>query len=401
AEMPNADAVLVVWRVQNYGATYAVGVEEKRQSTMVGTMALLLSSVRFNGRARVIVTSAQVTAHRRLADRTVSTTLRQGHRRAAPLSGRPNSAAAAAVAATTAVVCACDRANTIENYQCRPSLSNVIQWWTKPPDGGRVYRYFVLYNFVKFRLFVRLVCCACMCVFVCVQCKQIISSLLLNVFHRFNWFFVHHRPAIVTNFLQFQMKWLGAGNVPVSSTNNTVLNNSGNHLQEHQQQLNESESSGDNVLRQTVQEEPIVNYVFDCASGESQEYGLQSAPLPSKLPQPRWPATSEDCFLEQMQEKWKYFSAKMSQPPPQISEVPNVQYQLQPILVKSGEGGAEQYVYGAPPGLHPYQQHMADLANSSMAHNSAHAIMSTQQQHTMDLHMRNGETIQTYGDNCQ
>jgi len=34
---------------------------------------------------------------------------------------------------------------------------------------------------------------------------------------------------------------------------------------------------------------------------------------------------------------------------------------------------------------------MADLANSSMAHNSAHAIMSTQQQHTMDLHMRNGE----------
>jgi len=35
-----------------------------------------------------------------------------------------------------------------------------------------------------------------------------------------------------------------------------------------------------------------------------------------------------------MQEKWKYFSAKMSQPPPQISEVPNVQYQLQPILVK-------------------------------------------------------------------
>lgn len=27
------------------------------------------------------------------------------------------------------------------------------------------------------------------------------------------------------------MKWLGAGNVPVSSTNNTVLNNSGNHLQ--------------------------------------------------------------------------------------------------------------------------------------------------------------------------
>ncbi|XP_026815082.1 pumilio homolog 2 isoform X3 [Rhopalosiphum maidis] len=186
------------------------------------------------------------------------------------------------------------------------------------------------------------------------------------------------------------MKWLGAGNVPVSSTNNTVLNNSGNHLQEHQQQLNENEPSGDSVLRQTVQEEPIVNYVFDCASGESQEYGLQSAPLPSKLPQPRWPATSEDCFLEQMQEKWKYFSAKMSQPPPQISEVPNVQYQLQPILVKSGEGGAEQYVYGAPPGLHPYQQHMADLANSSMAHNSAHAIMSTQQ-HTMDLHMRNGE----------
>lgn len=27
------------------------------------------------------------------------------------------------------------------------------------------------------------------------------------------------------------MKWLGAGNVPVSSTNNTVLNNSGSHLQ--------------------------------------------------------------------------------------------------------------------------------------------------------------------------
>lgn len=53
------------------------------------------------------------------------------------------------------------------------------------------------------------------------------------------------------------------------------------------------------MLRQTVQEEPIVNYVFDCASGESQEYGLQSAPLPSKLPQPRWPA-SEDCFLEQV-----------------------------------------------------------------------------------------------------
>lgn len=26
------------------------------------------------------------------------------------------------------------------------------------------------------------------------------------------------------------MKWLGAGNVPVSSTNNTVLNNSGSHL---------------------------------------------------------------------------------------------------------------------------------------------------------------------------
>ncbi|VVC43701.1 Hypothetical protein CINCED_3A001942 [Cinara cedri] len=152
------------------------------------------------------------------------------------------------------------------------------------------------------------------------------------------------------------MKWLGAGNVPVSSTNNTVLNNSGSHLQEHQQQLNENEPSGDHVLRQTVQEEPIVNYVFDCASGESQEYGLQSTPLPSKLPQHRWPAPSEDCFLEQ-----------------------------------SGEGGAEQYVYGAPPGLHPYQQHMADLASSSMAHNSAHAIMSTQQQHTMDMHLRNGE----------
>lgn len=54
------------------------------------------------------------------------------------------------------------------------------------------------------------------------------------------------------------------------------------------------------MLRQTVQEEPIVNYVFDCASGESQEYGLQSAPLPSKLPQPRWPTASEDCFLEQV-----------------------------------------------------------------------------------------------------
>jgi len=117
--MPNADAVLVVWRVRNYGATYAVGVEEKRQSTMVGTMALLLSSVRFNGRARVIVTSAQVTAHRRLADRTVSTTLRQGLRRAAPLSGRPNSAAAAAAVAATVlsvtddggVAAACDREN--------------------------------------------------------------------------------------------------------------------------------------------------------------------------------------------------------------------------------------------------------------------------------------------------
>lgn len=34
---------------------------------------------------------------------------------------------------------------------------------------------------------------------------------------------------------------------------------------------------------------------------------------------------------------------------------------------------------------------MADLASSSMAHNSAHAIMSTQQQHNMDLHLRNGE----------
>lgn len=44
----------------------------------------------------------------------------------------------------------------------------------------------------------------------------------------------------------------------------------------------------------------MVNYVFDCVSGESQEYGLQSAPLPSKLPQPRWPANSEDCFLEQV-----------------------------------------------------------------------------------------------------
>ncbi|XP_050541753.1 pumilio homolog 2-like isoform X9 [Daktulosphaira vitifoliae] len=188
------------------------------------------------------------------------------------------------------------------------------------------------------------------------------------------------------------MKWLGAGNVPVSSTNNTVLNNS--HLQEHQQQLNENESSGDNVLRQVVQEEPIVNYVFDCASGESQEYGIQSTQIQSKVPQPRWPSSAEDCFLEQMQEKWKYFSAKMSQPPPQISEVPSVQYQLQPIIVKSGEGGTEQYVFGAPPGLHPYQQHMADLASSSMAHNSTHTIISTQQQqqqHAMDMHLRNGE----------
>lgn len=40
--------------------------------------------------------------------------------------------------------------------------------------------------------------------------------------------------------------------------------------------------------------------MFDCAPGESQEYSLQSAPLPSKLPQPRWPGTSEDCFLEQV-----------------------------------------------------------------------------------------------------
>lgn len=35
----------------------------------------------------------------------------------------------------------------------------------------------------------------------------------------------------ISDILVFQMKWLGAGNVPVSSTNNTVLNNSGNHLQ--------------------------------------------------------------------------------------------------------------------------------------------------------------------------
>jgi len=127
------------------------------------------------------VTSIQVTAHRRLADRTVSTTLRQGHRRAAPLSGLPNSAASAVatvlsvdratgVAACerdnrrppkntrsvctggsettiryTAPACACERANTIENYQCRPSLSNVIQWWTKPPDGGRVIcKYYII-----------------------------------------------------------------------------------------------------------------------------------------------------------------------------------------------------------------------------------------------------------------
>ncbi|XP_050422637.1 maternal protein pumilio-like isoform X2 [Adelges cooleyi] len=189
------------------------------------------------------------------------------------------------------------------------------------------------------------------------------------------------------------MKWLGAGNVPVSSTNNTVLNNSNNHLQEHQQQIIENESSGDNVMRQVVHEEPIVNYVFDCATGESQEYGMQSGPIPSKHQPPRWPSNAEDCFLEQMQEKWKYFSAKMSQPPPQLSEVPGIQYQLQPIIVKSGEGGPEQYVYGAPPGLHPYQQHLAEMASSSMAHNAAHAIMSTQQQqqHVMDMHMRNGE----------
>lgn len=36
---------------------------------------------------------------------------------------------------------------------------------------------------------------------------------------------------LISDFLQFQMKWLGAGNVPVSSTNNAVLNNSGSHLQ--------------------------------------------------------------------------------------------------------------------------------------------------------------------------
>lgn len=41
--------------------------------------------------------------------------------------------------------------------------------------------------------------------------------------------------------------------------------------------------------------------------------------------------------------------------------------------------------------MHPYQQHMADLASSSMAHNSAHAIISTHQHHTMDMHLRNGE----------
>lgn len=59
------------------------------------------------------VTSTQVTAHRRLADRTVSTTLRQGHRRAAPLSGLTNSAAAAVhrvlYAAVAATVLSVDR----------------------------------------------------------------------------------------------------------------------------------------------------------------------------------------------------------------------------------------------------------------------------------------------------
>jgi len=49
------------------------------------------------------VTSTQVTAHRRLADRTVSPTLRQGHRRAAPLSVLPNSAAAAVAATVLSV----------------------------------------------------------------------------------------------------------------------------------------------------------------------------------------------------------------------------------------------------------------------------------------------------------
>lgn len=91
-----------VCRARNYGVAFAVGMEEKRQSTMVGTpnngVTVVIGAVQWT--ARVIVTSTQVTAHRRLADRTVSTTLRQGHRRAAPLSGLPNSAAAAAVAAT-------------------------------------------------------------------------------------------------------------------------------------------------------------------------------------------------------------------------------------------------------------------------------------------------------------
>lgn len=68
------------------------------------------------------------------------------------------------------------------------------------------------------------------------------------------------------------------------------------------------------------------------------------------------------------------------------------------MIFKSGEGGPEQYVYGAPPGLHPYQQHLAEMASSSMAHNAAHAIMSTQQQqqHVMDMHMRNGEVSTIY-----
>lgn len=53
-------------------------------------------------------------------------------------------------------------------------------------------------------------------------------------------------------------------------------------------------------MRQVVHEEPIVNYVFDCATGESQEYGMQSGPIPSKHPPPRWPSNAEDCFLEQV-----------------------------------------------------------------------------------------------------
>lgn len=36
---------------------------------------------------------------------------------------------------------------------------------------------------------------------------------------------------LILDFLQFQMKWLGAGNVPVSGASNSVLNSSGSHLQ--------------------------------------------------------------------------------------------------------------------------------------------------------------------------